>query len=74
MYWAYHTLGVLPGASREEVKRNYRRLLMSYHPDRLLHAQQSDEEKRRDLLRFHEVQQAWEALDREFVRIEKNAA
>jgi len=47
---------------------------MSYHPDRLLHAQQSDDEKRRDLLRFHEVQQAWEALDREFVRIEKNAA
>lgn len=63
MYWAYHTLGCAPGASETQVKKNYRRLIMMYHPDRLLHTTLPDDQKRRDLQKFFEVQKAWEALE-----------
>lgn len=74
MYWAYHTLGVVPGASREEIKKQYRKLLMAYHPDRLLHASLPEEKKRKDLQKFYEVQEAWESLERHFVEVAEKAA
>lgn len=66
MYWAYHALGVRPGATRQEIKKNYRKLLMAYHPDRLLHVQISEDNRKKTLLKFHEVQRAWETLERSF--------
>ncbi|MGZ3184685.1 MAG: DnaJ domain-containing protein [Telluria sp.] len=30
----YHTLGVAPNASQDEIKKIYRSLAMRYHPDR----------------------------------------
>ncbi|MCB0330609.1 MAG: J domain-containing protein [Bdellovibrionales bacterium] len=74
MLWAYHTLGCVPGAPKEKVKKNYRRLLMAYHPDRLLHSKLSDDQKRRDLQKFYEVQKAWEALEQVYQTAEQKVA
>ena len=51
----YDVLGVEPTASEEDIKKNYRRLSLSYHPDRL-HNRSVDDEARR-------------AADRQWLRI-----
>ena len=48
---AYETLGVPKGASDEEIKRAYRKLATTHHPD-----------KGGDTAKFQEVQQAYETL------------
>jgi curved DNA-binding protein CbpA len=48
----YKTLGVAPGASDDEIRKAYRRLVKEYHPD---HNNGSEESERR----FEEVQDAY---------------
>ena len=57
---AYRTLGLSSGASSDEIKRAYRRLVREYHPD--LHPEASHEERRSLSLRFAEVTAAYRAL------------
>lgn len=41
----YETLGVSPGASKDEIKRTYRRLVLQYHPDTSKTKSKADENK-----------------------------
>lgn len=50
----YGTLGIARGASDEEVRKAYRRLAMTYHPDRNKNADAAD--------RFKEVNEAYQIL------------
>jgi DnaJ-domain-containing protein 1 len=57
---AYRTLGVPFGAAPDDVKRAYRRLVRTYHPD--LHPGASHDERRDLSARFAEVTAAYRAL------------
>jgi curved DNA-binding protein CbpA len=57
---AYRTLGLPVGAGGDDVKRAYRRLVRSYHPD--LHPDASHDERRTLSVRFAEVTAAYRAL------------
>jgi DnaJ-domain-containing protein 1 len=57
---AWHLLGLEPGAAADDIRRAYRRLARSLHPD--LHPQASDEERRSLSLRFAEVSEAYRTL------------
>jgi len=61
----YKTLGVEPGASREEVKLAYRRLAAFYHPDR-------NPDDPRALERFRAVIDAYRQLLSEANALEAN--
>jgi DnaJ domain len=56
--WAI--LGLAPGAEEPEIKRAYRRLARTVHPD--LHPGATDEERRALEARFSEITQAYRAL------------
>jgi curved DNA-binding protein CbpA len=56
--WAL--LGVAPGAAADEIKRAYRRLARSVHPD--LHPGASAEERRALELRFAQLTEAYRRL------------
>ncbi|HKK73105.1 MAG TPA: TerB family tellurite resistance protein [Candidatus Krumholzibacteria bacterium] len=58
----YHTLGVEPGAPMEEVKRAYRRLVTEVHPDKVMARGMPEEFVKVAQERFHEVQNAYEAI------------
>lgn len=60
----YEVLGVERSATKEEIRKAYRRLAMRYHPDRNIDNKEEAEEK------FKEVQKAYEVLSDE----EKRAA
>lgn len=49
----FHVLGLQPGASRDEVRRAYRKLAMRWHPDRNQHSKASEE-------RFKHIKSAYE--------------
>ena len=57
---AWRVLGLAPGASPDELKRAFRHLARSYHPD--LHPGVSDDARRTLELRFAEVTAAYRAL------------
>jgi hypothetical protein len=57
---SWQVLGLPPGARVEEIKRAYRRLARSVHPD--LHPGASDEERRALQARFVELTDAYRAL------------
>jgi hypothetical protein len=57
---AWTVLGVPPGTAPEEIKRAYRRLARSFHPD--LHPGATDDERRALEARFAEVTDAYRAL------------
>ena len=57
---AYRTLGLPFGADGDDVKRAYRKLVRSYHPD--LHPDATHEERRSLSVRFSEVTAAYRAL------------
>ena len=50
----YETLGIAKGASDEDIRKAYRRLAMTYHPDRNKNADAAD--------RFKEVSEAYQVL------------
>ncbi len=57
----YTVLGVVPGASREEIKSAYRRLAAKYHPDKVQHLGKDFQKMAED--RFKEIQQAYDELN-----------
>jgi hypothetical protein len=57
---AWRVLGVPPGSAEQEVKRAYRHLARTYHPD--LHPNATDEERKQLALRFAEVTAAYRTL------------
>jgi DnaJ-class molecular chaperone len=57
---AWHILGVPPGADVDSIKRAYRRLARTVHPD--LHPEASAEEKRALETRFAQITEAYRAL------------
>jgi hypothetical protein len=57
---AWSILGLPPGTSPDEIKRTYRRLARSFHPD--LHPHASDRERRALELRFAEITDAFREL------------
>jgi len=56
----WRVLGLSPGASETEIKRAYRRLARSVHPD--LHPDASPEERRALEVQFSEITSAYRAL------------
>ena len=58
---AYAVLGVARNASAEEIKKAYRQLVNSYHPDKVAHL--GDEFKELAEKRFKEIQQAYQELN-----------
>lgn len=63
----YELLEVSEAASAEEIKQNYRKLLLRYHPDKIQQRQESDEQ---DKSRFELIQMAWQVLSDEEKRRE----
>jgi DnaJ-domain-containing protein 1 len=57
---AWHVLGLSPGTQPPEIKRAYRRLARSVHPD--LHPQATADERRALESRFVQITQAYRAL------------
>lgn len=57
---AYRTLGLSSAASTDEIKRAYRRLVRTYHPD--LHPDANHDERQSLSVRFAEVTAAYRAL------------
>jgi DnaJ-domain-containing protein 1 len=57
---AWRVLGLVPGTSAEEIKRAYRRLARSVHPD--THPDATDDERRALEVRFAEITEAYRAL------------
>ena len=57
---SWRVLGLPPGAQVEEIKRAYRRLARTVHPD--LHPDASDEERRALQARFVEITDAYRTL------------
>jgi len=57
---AWRVLGLAPGAEASEIKRAYRRLARSVHPD--LHPDATSEERRELETRFAQITEAYRAL------------
>jgi DnaJ-domain-containing protein 1 len=57
---AWHVLGLPPGADRDEIKRAYRRLARTVHPD--VHPAATASERRALEERFSEITQAYRSL------------
>ena len=60
----YETLGVDADASEDDIKRAYRRLSMTYHPDRRLDADEFDAAVSRSTVRSYLAQQVSESRPR----------
>lgn len=58
----YHTLGVEPGASMDEVKKAYRKLVTQVHPDKVIAQGMPEEFVKVAQERFQTVQAAYEAI------------
>lgn len=56
----YEILGVKKDASEDEIKKNYRKLAMKYHPDRWVNG--TEEEKKEAEAKFKEISEANEVL------------
>jgi molecular chaperone DnaJ len=57
---AFRVLGIAPGADATEIKRAYRRLARTYHPD--LHPEASESERRALAERFSALTDAYRSL------------
>lgn len=58
--WAYKALGLPNNASKEEIKKAYRKLAQQYHPDKQIGA--SEEEIKQATEKFKEITLAYETL------------
>jgi len=58
----FQILEITPGASEEDVKKAYRRMVMRFHPDRLQGL--SESEKKTAESKFHNVQKAYDNIKR----------
>ncbi len=58
----YAILGISPDASDEEIRSRYRRLVVQYHPDKIIAQGLPEEFVELAQRRFQEIQQAWEAV------------
>ena len=56
----FRTLGVKSNATEDDIKKAYRRLCQTMHPDKLLNA--SDDEKEQAANRLQRVQEAYDVL------------
>jgi DnaJ like chaperone protein len=56
----YDLLGVKPTDSFEEIKVSYRKLVLKYHPDRLINL--SEEDRKTISLKFQQIQEAFEKI------------
>lgn len=56
----YKTLGVSKNASEDEIKKAYKRLALTHHPDR--HASASEEDRKVHEKKFKEIGEAYEIL------------
>lgn len=56
----YDVLGVQKGASKDDIKKAFRKLSLKYHPDR--QSGKSDEEKKEAEAKFKEIGEAYETL------------
>ena len=56
----YQVLGVQPGASREEIKRAYKKLAAQYHPDKVQHLGKEFQELAHK--KFIAIQKAYDTL------------
>jgi hypothetical protein len=55
LYRAYRTLGLKPGASRDEVKQSHRDLAQVWHPDRFAENERLREKAGKNLQRINEA-------------------
>lgn len=56
----YTVLGIEPGASQTEIKHAYRKLVVQYHPDKVMHL--GEEFRKLAEKRFKEIQEAYQKL------------
>ena len=56
----YHILGVQPGASKEEIKAAYKKLVSQYHPDKVQHLGKEFQDLAHK--KFLAIQKAYDAL------------
>jgi DnaJ like chaperone protein len=61
----YHVLGCARGDSDEAIKKKYRRLVQTYHPDKIAANGLPDEFTKLAQDKFREIQQAYEAIKKE---------
>lgn len=65
----FHTLGVSPSATFEEIRRAYRRLVLKYHPDR-----NRGEMRAENVAQFRKIVQAYQALNEYYKGSEENVS
>ena len=65
----YETLGVLPSASANEIRKAHRRLVIKYHPDKLRNATPQQAKRGEEL--FKRVQEAYETLTKHRAEYDK---
>jgi DnaJ like chaperone protein len=61
----YHVLGCHRGDSEEEIKRHYRHLVQTYHPDKIAGRGLPDEFTQLAQDKFREIQEAYEIIKKE---------
>ena len=62
----YQTLGVEKDASREEIKKAYKKLALKYHPDK--HKDLKESQKNNLDKKFNEINTAYQVLSNENTR------
>ncbi len=58
----YATLGCVPSASNDELKRHYRELSLQYHPDRISSKDLAPDFHKFAKEKFQDIQNAYEAI------------